>query len=116
MSRLVRDKADLVAVELEDGGFCGGSRDGYVRMTRSKLMYRVVFPFTLKVTPHSAEVAQSHRLPSHVYQTLLSILPRNLVTVSSQYHWLSSSKHARASSQLSTASGKPLMLPEQLSC
>mmetsp|Transcript_9479 Transcript_9479/g.28514 ORF Transcript_9479/g.28514 Transcript_9479/m.28514 type:complete len:389 (-) Transcript_9479:354-1520(-) len=24
-------------------------RDGYVRMTRSKLMYRVVFPFTLKV-------------------------------------------------------------------
>ena len=65
--RLVRGEADVVAVRVETGGCCcGGNRDGYVRMTRSKLMYRVVFPFTLKVTrAPPPEVAKPHRLPSH---------------------------------------------------
>lgn len=31
------------------------SRDGYVRVVRSKLMYRVVFPFELKLGSTSAE-------------------------------------------------------------
>jgi hypothetical protein len=38
---------------IESHGAC--YRDGYVRVVRSKLMYRVVFPFELKLGSTSAE-------------------------------------------------------------